>query len=144
MGEGRSPERTRRLALGGTANAVTRCRDFTRQALAEWCWPPDPVDVGTSRSELTDDALLLVSEVVANACLHAGGPTSLVLRCTAERVRIEVTDESPAAPRAGRRIDPSRPGGHGLLIVERVGRNWGWNPAVAGPGKSVWVEVDSR
>ncbi|MEV6732865.1 MULTISPECIES: hypothetical protein [unclassified Streptomyces] len=103
---------TRRLALDGTANAVTRCREFTRQGLAEWCRPPGPVDVGTCESELTDDALLLVSEVIANACLQAGRPTSLVLRCTAERLRMEVTDESPTAPRAGHRTDPSRPGGH--------------------------------
>ncbi|MFE6847702.1 ATP-binding protein [Streptomyces sp. NPDC057686] len=139
----RSPELTRRLALDSAANAVTRCRDFTRQALTEWRWPPGPVDA-TSRSELTDDALLLVSEVIANACLHAGGPTSLVLRCTAVRLRIEVTDLSPDPPRTRHRSDPSRPGGHGLLIMERLGRNWGWSPAVAGPGKCVWVEIDSH
>ncbi|MER7468251.1 ATP-binding protein [Streptomyces sp. NPDC097981] len=143
MDVGRSPEVTRRLALRSAANAVTRCRDFTRQTLAEWRWPPGPGD-DTSGSDLTDDALLLVSEVIANACLHAGGPTSLVLRCTAERLRIEVTDESPTPPRTRHRFDPSRPGGHGLLIVERLGRKWGWSPAVAGPGKCVWVEMDSH
>ncbi|MFI8260841.1 ATP-binding protein [Streptomyces sp. NPDC085665] len=143
MDTGRSPEMTRRLALGSAANAVTRARDFTRQALTEWRWPPGPVD-GTSRSELTEDALLLVSEVIANACLHAGGPTSLVLRCTAGRLRIEVTDRSPAPPRTRQRADPSRPGGHGLLIMERLGRAWGWNPVVAGPGKCVWVEIGTR
>ncbi|MCC0093562.1 ATP-binding protein [Streptomyces flavotricini] len=143
MATGRSPEMTRHLALDGAAKAVTRCRDFTRQTLAEWGWPPVPVD-GTARSELTEDALLLVSEVIANACLHAGGPTSLVLRCTPARLRIEVTDRSPAPPRTVHRSDPSRPGGHGLLIVERLGRDWGWGPAVAGPGKCVWVEIGPR
>ncbi|MFD7078897.1 ATP-binding protein [Streptomyces sp. NPDC059918] len=143
MDVGRPPEMTRLLTLDSPARAVTRARDFTRQALTEWRWPPRPVD-GTSRSELVDDALLLVSEVIANACLHAGGPTSLVLRCTVERLRIEVTDRSPSPPRTRRPADPSRPGGHGLLIVERLGRNWGWNPAVAGSGKCVWVEIGSR
>ncbi|WP_327417989.1 ATP-binding protein [Streptomyces sp. NBC_01233] len=142
MDEGRSPELTRLLVLHRAANAVTRCRDFARQTLAEWRWPPGPVEAGTPGAEATDDALLLVSEVVANACLHAGGPTSLVLRCRNDRLRIEVTDGSPAAPRATRRSDPSRPGGHGLLIVERLGRNWGWYP-LDGDGKCVWVEIGS-
>ncbi|WP_405828501.1 MULTISPECIES: ATP-binding protein [unclassified Streptomyces] len=142
MDEGRSPELTRLLVLHGAAGAVTRCRDFARQALTEWRWPPAVVEAGTPGAEATDDALLLVSEIVANACLHAGGPTSLVLRCTSDRLRIEVTDGSPAAPRATHRSEPSRPGGHGLLIVERLGRNWGWYP-LDGNGKCVWVEIGS-
>ncbi|MEV7441765.1 ATP-binding protein [Streptomyces sp. NPDC091204] len=142
MDEGRAPELTRLLVLHEAANAVTRCRDFTRRALADWRWPPGPAEEGTPGAEITDDVLLLVSEVVANACLHAGGPTSLALRCTSERLRIEVTDASPAAPRATHGSDPSRPGGHGLLIVERLGRDWGWSP-VGGNGKCVWVEIGS-
>lgn len=144
MSEHRPPEQTRRLVLHGTTDVVSRCRDFTRRALAEWQWLPEAGN-GSSGSgsahvdESADDALLVVSEVVANACMHAGGPSSLLLRCTPERLRIEVTDGSPVAPTARTPSDPARPGGHGLLIVERLAREWGSEPVDG--GKCVWVEV---
>ncbi|CAM5303150.1 ATPase [Streptomyces avidinii] len=148
MSERRSPEQTRRLALLDTTDVVSRCRDFTRRALTTWQWLPR-ADSGDGREDASadgavpaEDALLLVSEMVANACMHAGGPTSLLLRCTPERLRIEVTDRSPVQPVARPRADPSLPGGHGLLIVERLARQWGSEP-VAGDGKCVWVEIDA-
>lgn len=143
MSEHRSPERTRRLVLHGTTDVVSRCRDFTRAALTDWQWLPQ---AGSHRDrgpgdETADDALLLVSEVVANACMHAGGPTSLVLRRTAEGLRIEVTDANPVAPTVRHPSDPARPGGHGLVIVERLARKWGSEPVDG--GKCVWVELDA-
>ncbi|EFL16163.1 LOW QUALITY PROTEIN: regulatory protein, partial [Streptomyces sp. C] len=81
-------EQTRRLVLGGaTAGVVARCRDFTRRALTDWLWPEG--------SEAEEDLLLLVSEVVTNACLHAGGPRELVLRHGLGLLRVEVSDDSP-------------------------------------------------
>ncbi|MER5813672.1 ATP-binding protein [Streptomyces sp. NPDC002033] len=124
-------EQTRRLVLGGgTTGVVTRCRDFTRRALADWAWP--------AGSEAEDDVLLLVSEVVTNACLHAGGPRELVLRHGPGWLRAEVTDDSPEPP-SPRPPDRGRPGGHGLILLRRLARSWGWAPAP--PGKTVWLEV---
>lgn len=137
----RSPEWTRRLVLHGTADVVSQCRDFTRLALTEWQWLPAAGSGSGHTDETADDVLLLVSEVVANACLHAGGPRSLLLRCTADRLRIEVTDGSPAPPAVRPSADPAVPGGHGLLIVERLAREWGSERV--GGGKCVWVEVDT-
>ncbi|WP_043193078.1 ATP-binding protein [Streptomyces sp. NRRL F-2664] len=116
------------------SDVVTRCRDFTRDALTDWKWMPG------SRDD-AEDVLLLVSEVVANACLHAGGPRSLLLDCTDERLRVEVTDGDPAAPTPRSRPDPARPGGYGLLIVERIARRWGSLPLA--DGKCVWAEIAS-
>lgn len=144
MSERRSPEQTRRLVLHGTTDVVSQCRDFTRRALTEWQWLPG-AGSGSDRedgtAETADDVLLLVSEVVANACMHAGGPNSLLLRRTPEGLRIEVTDGSPVAPAARFPTDPARPGGHGLLIVERLARGWGSEPVDG--GKRVWVDVDA-
>ncbi|MFD9355163.1 ATP-binding protein [Streptomyces sp. NPDC060031] len=137
MQEPESPVPARRLALGGAIGAVARCRDFTRQALSEWYGVPKDVDAEAG----ADDVLLLVSEVVANACLHGGGPRSLLLLRTRDRLRIEVTDNSPVTPSMRVRAEPSRPGGHGLRIVDRLARDWGWT-AVEG-GKCVWLEVSS-
>lgn len=149
MSEHRPPERTRRLVLHDTVDVVSRCRDFTRRALTEWQWLPEAGGAngnergnGADREDdAADDALLMVSEVVANACMHAGGPTSLLLRCTDERLRIEVTDGTPVAPVVSHASDPARPGGHGLLILERLAREWGSEPVDG--GKCVWVEIDA-
>ncbi|WP_251054820.1 ATP-binding protein [Streptomyces sp. ISL-66] len=147
MSERRSPEETRQLVLHDTTDVVGQCRDFTRRALTEWQWLPGGGG-GSGHEEESDhgalpaeDALLLVSEVVANACMHAGGPKSLLLHCTPERLRIEVIDGSPVAPTVRTHVDPGLPGGHGLLIVERLARQWGYEPVDA--GKRVWVEVDA-
>ncbi|MFJ3881439.1 ATP-binding protein [Streptomyces sp. NPDC090077] len=128
-------EQTRRLVLGGaTAGVVARCRDFTRRALTDWLWPEG--------SEAEEDLLLLVSEVVTNACLHAGGPRELVLRHGPGMLRVEVSDGSSETPVRRAVQDRSRPGGHGLVLLERLAKDWGSVPAADGrPGKTVWLEV---
>jgi signal transduction histidine kinase len=128
----------RRLALrGATTGVVARCRDFTRDALVDWGWLPtaDP-----DQEEAAEDVLLLVSELVTNARLHAGGPLELALHCTAERLRIEVTDGSPKPP-VPSGSGAGAPGGHGLRVMQRLSRAWGVVPR--GPGKVVWLEVPS-
>ncbi|MFD0265266.1 ATP-binding protein [Streptomyces sp. NPDC127106] len=159
-------EEIRRLALGrGARGVVARCRDFTLDALTAWQWIPVPAgdarrdadgqygdeadDEESGRSEaveevlLAEDVLLMVSELVSNACVHAGGPSELVLRRTADRLRMEVGDGSPEHPRRRRATDPALPGGHGLLVVDRLARDWGWEPRPDGTGKTVWAEVAS-
>ncbi|MFF4099331.1 ATP-binding protein [Streptomyces sp. NPDC001903] len=144
-------EDTRTLLLGGgTQKAVTRCRDFTRRALADWRWTAETDDgqddgqdpYGPARQEAAEDVLLLVSEMVGNACMHAGGPRELVLRRTPGRLRIEVGDGSPEHPRRRRTAGSARPGGYGLLVLDRLARNWGCEPYADGQtGKTVWAEV---
>ncbi|MFJ4775391.1 ATP-binding protein [Streptomyces sp. NPDC088762] len=92
-----------------------------------------------------EDALLLVSEVVTNACLHAGGPRELVLRHMPERLRVEVSDDSSEPPRRRLPGDRALPGGHGLILLERLARSWGSEPSGGDrPGKTVWLEVAAR
>lgn len=115
---------------------VSRCRDFTEEALADWGWTPAETE---RDAELVEDVLLLVSEVVTNACLHAGGPTELALNHSDDRLRIEVADGSPQRPRPRPRKAVSQPGGHGLIVLERLARSWGSERR--GDGKAVWFEV---
>ncbi|MCX4825489.1 ATP-binding protein [Streptomyces sp. NBC_01142] len=139
MSEGlRATGQTRRLALFGIKGVVSRCRNFSREALADWHWTPA---VDEEHQAVVDDVLLLVSEVVTNACQHAGGPTELVLNCTDERLRIEVTDGSPEHPRPRPPGELALPGGHGLIVFDRLSRSWGTTPR--GDGKTVWLEVPS-
>jgi len=126
----------RRLALVGTRGAVARSRDFTRQALEDWQWLPG---VTEGQREVAEDVLLLVSELVTNANLHAGGAVELLLHGTRERLRVEVSDESRQQPVPRTPHQASRPGGHGLQIITRLSTAWGTEPRPT--GKSVWVEV---
>ncbi|MFF8268535.1 ATP-binding protein [Streptomyces sp. NPDC016562] len=147
MNEPRSAERSRVFVLGPEdENVVTRCRDFTRRVLTDWDWLPTRGAMTEAKTQeeaeaqaQAEDVLLLVSEVVANARLHGGGPSSLLLRRTADGLRIEVTDRSPAPPVLQPRSDLTGPGGHGLLIVDRLARRWGSDPLDG--GKRVWLEV---
>ncbi|MGW3042027.1 ATP-binding protein [Kitasatospora sp. NPDC001159] len=89
-----------------------------------------------------EDVLLMVSELVTNACLHApGGPRELRLNWNGTRLRAEVVDAGPVAPRLRPSVDPGRPGGYGLRVVDRLSRTWGSAPEDG--GKLVWLEVPS-
>ncbi|MBT2510404.1 ATP-binding protein [Streptomyces sp. ISL-98] len=126
---------TRRLVLHGARGAVSRCRNFSREALSDWQWTPAEDEAG---QEVVDDVLLLVSEVVTNACLHADGPKELALTFAGDRLRIEVTDGSPVPPHP-RPSGVGVPGGHGLIVVQRLALRWGSVPREG--GKTVWLEV---
>ncbi|MDQ0313093.1 anti-sigma regulatory factor (Ser/Thr protein kinase) [Kitasatospora herbaricolor] len=125
----------RRLALSGLKGQVARGRDFTRQALADWNWPAGQDPHGQSTA---DDVLLVVSELLANACLHAGGPHELVLTASADGLRVEVLDGDSTVPVLRSPYEPGRPGGHGLHIVQKLADRWGVTPVQG--GKSVWLE----
>ncbi|MDX3533470.1 ATP-binding protein [Streptomyces sp. MB09-01] len=121
----------RRLALTGVRGSVAKGRDFTRQALRDWGWD------GT---ETAEDTLLLVSELLTNASLHAGGCHELVLS-GGEALRIEVYDGTTTLPYPHPAPQRGLPGGHGLHIVERLSDRWG---ALAHErGKAVWAEIDA-
>lgn len=128
----------RLLPLTGPQDGVVgRCRGFAFDVLADWGWLPAFDQHG---EELVADVLLVVSELVANACLHAGGATELALYGGPHRIRIEVTDRSPRRPvprQPGG--DPAQPGGHGLRVVARLAQDWGCRPR--GDGKTVWAAV---
>ncbi|MFF7847704.1 ATP-binding protein [Streptomyces sp. NPDC007910] len=129
----------RRLPLRGTRRVVSRCRDFTAEALTDWGWLPATSEAGEERAE---DVLLLVSEVVTNACLHAGGPEEFVLRHERGRLRVEVSDLSPEPPRPRAPRSPALPGGHGLMVLDRLAGAWGYETRGAGTaGKVVWLEI---
>ncbi len=125
----------RRLPLSGVRGQVARGRDFTRQALVDWGWLDEQDPYGQSTA---DDVLLAVSELLANACLHAGGPRELVLQASSGLLRVEVLDDDPTPPVPRAPHDPGRPGGHGLFIIQKLSDRWGTTPGDG--GKSVWLE----
>ncbi|RAS65870.1 anti-sigma regulatory factor (Ser/Thr protein kinase) [Lentzea atacamensis] len=90
--------------------------------------------------EVLGDVLLVVTELVTNAYDHGLFAREVRLLRISEpcSVRIEVDDSSPEQPVLGRsRIDRHR--GRGLVIVDRLSKEWGVIPNVV--GKTVWAEV---
>jgi hypothetical protein len=126
------------LPLTGESGIVPRARDFTRQALHAWGWLPAS---SADRRAAAEDVLLVVSELVTNACLHAGGPEELRLWRHQKALRMEVVDGGTGDPAPRTPHRSGRPGGHGMFIVQRLCLDWGVVRAQGRPGKTVWAEL---
>ncbi|MEV0937757.1 ATP-binding protein [Streptomyces phaeochromogenes] len=120
------------------SRVVPLARDFIRQALYEWGWLPAAT---ADQRAFAEDALLVGSELVTNAWLHAEGPDALRIRCDSKVLRIEVSDRGTGQPAPRTPNRAGRPGGHGMFIVQRLCTDWGVvrMPGVA--GKTVWAEL---
>jgi anti-sigma regulatory factor (Ser/Thr protein kinase) len=90
--------------------------------------------------EMTETALLLVSELATNAIRHGAPPVRLSLRLDKDRLRVEVTDSSPALPQLVH-PGPDQPGGRGLQIVQQLALKWGASASPRRIGKTVWFEL---
>ncbi|MEZ7006416.1 ATP-binding protein [Streptomyces sp. AD55] len=128
----------RRLSFDGQSGVVPLARDFTRQALHAWGWLPSAT---ADQRAAAEDVLLVVSELVTNACLHAEGPDELWITCDRKVIRLEVSDRGTGQPAPRTPHRSGRPGGHGMFIVQRLCLDWGVvrTPGVA--GKRVWAEL---
>jgi len=76
------------------------------------------------------DAIIAVSELVANAYRHGHGRITLRLRSLSDGLRAEVGDE-------GRGFDPQAAAGVGLGVVGAVSDAWGLNAGAT----EVWFEI---
>ncbi|MFG2693204.1 ATP-binding protein [Kitasatospora sp. NPDC051984] len=119
------------IDLSGEQHPVSVARAFAEVVLRGW----------GVRALAREDVVLVVSELVANARLHTAGPHEVALGLGTDQVRVEVTDGTTAMPER-RPASPDRPGGHGLLVVERLSTRWGTD--VRPFGKSVWAECPLR
>lgn len=86
-----------------------------------------------------DVVLLLVSELVANAVLHARSTATVRLDHGEEVLRIEVDDAGSRMPHL---VSPGAGDEHGrgLQMVRRLADRYGWTELVE--GKGVWFEID--
>jgi anti-sigma regulatory factor (Ser/Thr protein kinase) len=122
------------IEFGALPNAVPCARLHTRQLLWEW---------GLTR--LTDNAELLVSELLTNAVQAARsvgsmGPVRLWLLSDARQLLILVWDANPLPPiRVYTRQETES--GRGLLLVDALGERWDWYVPEGIGGKVVWTLV---
>ncbi|MBN0045985.1 ATP-binding protein [Streptomyces actuosus] len=128
----------RTLSLDGQSGVVPLARDFARQALYAWGWLPAAT---ADQRAAAEDVLLVVSELVTNACLHAEGPESMEIGCDKKVIRIEVSDHGTGQPAPRTPHRAGRPGGHGMFIVQRLCLDWGVVRTPGMAGKTVWAEL---
>ncbi|MGW7072254.1 ATP-binding protein [Streptomyces sp. NPDC054855] len=136
----RQGRQVRRLSLNGASGIVPLARDFARQSLQAWGWLPA---AGADQRAAAEDVLLVVSELVTNACLHAEGPDELWLSSDSKVLRIEVSDRGAGQPTPRTPHRAGRPGGHGMFIVQRLCLDWGVARTPGVPGKTVWAELSA-
>ncbi len=88
---------------------------------------------------LTEDAVLLVSELIGNAVQHTGARVvGLRLRRARGRLRVEVRDPSRALP-CLLPVSETDVNGRGLLLVSKLADRWGVD--LLPRGKTTWFEM---
>lgn len=117
------------MDLPPTPGSVPAARHLLLELLRAWNAPHD-----------SDDAALLVTELVANVVDHVQGEASLTLEVElADRwLRIAVADGSSIRP-VVRELEHGQPRGRGLLLVKAIADRWG-SEEYRG-GKRVWFEL---
>lgn len=93
---------------------------------------------GWGSAELADNAILVVSELVTNALLHARTEAQLILRRLNAGLRIEVADGDLTGPTV-KDYAKDACTGRGLSLVSMLAAGWGVE--VLPDGKRVWVEL---
>ena len=134
--------------FGGVASeAFGRVEDALELEL-----PPTPSSAGVARFALTascrtwgledlaEVGSLVLSELVANAVVHARTPLLVMARYAAGELTVAVADGSPSLP-AVLPPDDEREGGRGISIIEALGATWGFQRTAL--GKVVWVTIST-
>ncbi|MFJ8944634.1 ATP-binding protein [Streptomyces sp. NPDC102395] len=138
--------RTAVLHLTGSRRGFAEARDFTHRTLDAW-----------SLKHRADDALTVVTELAANAVLHAladlpepagqrqGAAAGARLRLSLRPHHLvcAVTDPSDVPPVYAHTADPLLEHGRGLHIVEALSEHWGWTRRCP-VGKTVWAMLPTR
>jgi anti-sigma regulatory factor (Ser/Thr protein kinase) len=121
-----------RAQLQPVPESVGQARRLVRAALAVHAADLD-VDV----------AVLLTSEVVTNALLHARSPMILAVVVGPRTVRVSVHDGSPVSPHL-RNYSAMAATGRGLHLVQALASRWGLETGENGTGKWIWFEIAAR
>jgi len=114
--------------------SVATARSFVRDTLQGWGF-----------ADIVDDAVVLTSELVTNAVVHAGTAADVLCLRSDDGVRIEVADryperEVPLQSAAVNMGHPDREGGRGLQLCAALAGRWGveYTPT----HKQVWFQLD--
>ncbi len=120
--------------LPAELSSVVAARRLVQSAGEAWGIEPSPLA----------DAALAVSELAANAVLHAGTPMRVTVRRLGQGMRIEVEDSNIHLPvvtvaRPEDLLENRSMTGRGLALVAAMADRWGADPAAG--GKVTWAEI---
>src|SRR5690349_14777144 len=101
-------------ALRPTTASVLAARHFVARTLREWQLGDD----------VTLEAMLLASEVVTNAIVHARSNAFVRVRLLDHVLRVEVHDGTRQLP-TPRQPDLHAESGRGLMLVDAYSSTWG-------------------
>jgi len=120
------------LSLSADPSSVSAARQLVRERCEQW----------GADDAVTDAAVLLSSELVTNAVLHARTPLTIAVTGGDGTIRVEVRDSHPALPQP-RRYNLDNATGRGLRLLEAMASAWGVLkvPDAQRPGKIVWFEL---
>jgi DcmR-like sensory protein len=119
------PEALRIFAFSREAPATAR--HFAVAALREW-----------GLADIADDAALVVTELAANAIVHAGSAFTVILSARGNVLRIAVRDGCPLPAEGQAALMPLPL--HGLGAVDALAARWGVE-SLGKAGKTVWVDL---
>ncbi len=115
--------------------SVAAARAFVRDTLQGWGF-----------ADIVDDAVVLTSELVTNAVVHAGTRAEVLCLRTEDGVRVEVADRYPERglplrhPGERPYADPDRENGRGLMLCAALATRWGVEYTAT--HKHVWFRLD--
>jgi anti-sigma regulatory factor (Ser/Thr protein kinase)/anti-anti-sigma regulatory factor len=109
----RPPVVLRTVDLEHAASSARRARVFVSAACDDW-----QLDM------IRDDAMVVASELVANAVVHAGTASRLALRCRQHGMTVAVYDHRPDLQLPLRPVAENQQG-HGLFMVAALSLQWG-------------------
>lgn len=121
-----------------------------RTRTVHWEYPARPDAVGHARSavarelhawgldELSTVAELVISELVTNAVVHAGGPVWVGLISSGDTLEYRVADPGTTPPQL-RQADLADEGGRGLHLIDQLTDRWGVETGEPA-GKTVWAQ----
>ncbi|MFF2554918.1 MEDS domain-containing protein [Nocardia sp. NPDC058058] len=109
--------------------AVPAARRLVTDQLQAWGHP----------AQFVDDAALVVSELVANAVIHAGTMFRVSITRSDTSVTITTEDLSSNQPALNPHRARTSTGGRGLLLIAAISSRWGIDPVPH--GKRVWSEI---
>ncbi len=123
--------------------AAAAARRFVRDTLRSW----ELTGSSDGQDALVDDAVLLTSELVTNAVLHARTPVQVTCRLLGDQpglaVEIAVLDRRPSQLRPQLPYTPAeaaeRTSGRGLQLPGELASTWGVTYARA--AKAVWFRM---
>ena len=113
------------VTLPGVTSSVPTARRFVESVLTSW-----------GHAELGWSAAVCISELAANAALHARTAFTVRVALDAGAVRLEISDGSARLPVA-RDYGTAATTGRGLRLLDEYAESWGVD--LVDGGKTVWV-----